>query len=216
MTHTHFRCSKPILCCSKKKMNKVPELYRVLRPVNLFFKGSIVTETWIEKPASLPFPPSPWSFQTPTSMPDHIPSPLPPPAPLNTPSLKVSWPSLSPPPRWSPWQLAGSGWPQSASDQALWPEGKLSGAAGIQCATFEERCKYIYRRGCLRNPVASRFGARLAEEKTGRPRRVWPEATKQYSLPHIAVVIERNLTVGGRHSRYSLNWLCSVCICRLT
>lgn len=44
---------------------------------------------------------------------------------------------------------------------------------------------------CLQNPVASKFGARLAEEKkSGRPRRVLPEANKQCSLLlHTVVVV---------------------------
>lgn len=187
MTHTHFHCLKPILCCSKKKQPRiVTELYRDLRPVNSIFKRSVVTEIWIEEPASFRFlfpfpvllPPSqlPWSFR-------HSPSP---PAPLNTSSLPVSWPGLSPLTRWSPWQLAGSGWPQPASDQALWPAGQLSGEAGIQCTVFvlflRKSCKHIYSRGLFREPVvASRFGARLAEQKkTGRPRLVLPEANKKY------------------------------------
>lgn len=117
---------------------------------------------------------------------DHFAIPLSPPAPLNTSSLPVSWPGLSPLTSWSPWQLAGSGWPQPASDQALWPAGQLSGEAGIQCTVFvlflRKSCKHIYSRGLFREPlVASRFGARLAEQKkTGRPRLVLPEANKKY------------------------------------
>lgn len=49
--------------------------------------------------------------------------------------------------------------------------------------------KHIYRRaggeGCLQNSVASRFGARLAEEKRGRPRLELPGASQQYTTPHI-------------------------------
>lgn len=101
-----------------------------------------------------------------------------PPALLNTFTLPVSWPSVSWLPHRSLWQLAGNGWPQLASDQALWPAGQLSGAAGIQCTVFWGKSVNIYLQARIvyRTLWHPDLVPGWLKRKTSRPRLVLPEA----------------------------------------
>lgn len=168
MTHTHFHCLKPILCCSKKKQLNCHRA--IQRPqTSQFYFWEKCCEWNVDRETSvIPIPSAITTLSADIQFQPQLYSQCSfPPALLNTFTLPVSWPSVSWLPHWSLWQLAGNGWPQLASDQALWPAGQLSGAAGIQCTVFWGKSVNILSTGedCLQNPVASRFGARLAEAK---------------------------------------------------